>query len=127
MSIENTTLSIAILDNEDLESNDNVYSMDPWILDSCIALHVCPYKECLDTYKPCDNVGVLDTMGYDYSVKDGVMTINKGDLVVMNAQKIIGKTILGRARSVEPLHEESSSRVKEVASLKECTEGINQK
>ncbi|PON61574.1 hypothetical protein PanWU01x14_144900 [Parasponia andersonii] len=124
MSIENTTLSIALL--EDLESNDNVYSMDPWILDSCIALHVCLNKEGLDTYKPCDN-GVLDTTGYDYSVKDGVMIINKGDLVVMNDQKIIGKTILGRARPVEPLHGESCSRVKEVASLKQCTEGINQK
>ena len=62
----------------------------------------------------------LDSLGYYYSVKDGVMTINKGALVAMKDQKVrnmyklVGKTILGGAVMVEPHYEKFSSSSKEV-------------
>ncbi|POO04012.1 hypothetical protein TorRG33x02_003160, partial [Trema orientale] len=56
-------LSIALLENEDSGSNVNVYSMDSWILDSCASVRVCPYKDCFDTYKPCDDGTIVVTDG----------------------------------------------------------------
>ena len=66
-------------------------------------------------------------LGYDYSSKDGMMTINKDALVAMKVQKVrnlyklVGKTILGGAAVVEPHHERFLSNSKEVARVKGCS------
>jgi hypothetical protein len=57
------------------------------------------------------SLGTLDSLGYGYSAKDGVMKITKGAMVIMkgkkigNLYKLLGDTVTGGAvvsTSVEP-------------------------
>ena len=57
----------------------------------------------LDLKKNLISLGTLDSLGYGYSAKDGVMKITKGAMVIMkgkkicNLYKLLGDTITGRA------------------------------
>ena len=75
-------------------------------------------------------VRTLDNLGYVFSIKNGIMKINKGVFIAMKEKKVkklytlIKKTILSGTMKVEPNHEKSFMSIKEVVKVEEYNEMI---
>ena len=73
---------------------------------------------------------VLDNLGYVFSIKNGIMKINKGVFIAMKEKKVkklytlIKKTILSGTTKVEPNHEKSFMSIKGVVKVEEYNEMI---
>ncbi|XP_060965483.1 uncharacterized protein LOC133034417 [Cannabis sativa] len=75
---------------EGFESDSDILSViadenffDSWILDSSCSFHMCPYKECFDTYKAYDGCTVLmDNDSSSKVVRIGTVKVKMFDGVV---------------------------------------------